>query len=101
MHNQTVIKDSNQMIGKTGWTRAAAKQAAREHAAEARRFPDPVERALARFPEFEDGVDFGDEPNLDEVLAHRRDERQDRRTHRTVAQRIAHRHGECACFKHS
>jgi hypothetical protein len=101
--------DGSQMIGKTGWTWAAAIDAHREHAREMREYPDPVERALAaRFAEFGDGVDFldasGDESSvegidLDEALEHRRDARELQRTHRTPAQRAAHRHGECACFR--
>lgn len=94
MQTETVIEN-------TGWTWKDAEEMARECAREALLFPNPMERALARFDGFEEGIDFGDEPTLDEVLAHRRAERQDRRTHRTAAQRIAHQHGECTCFKHS
>jgi len=40
----------------TGWTWSAVVDAAEEHAREVRAYPDPIERALARFPEFEAGV---------------------------------------------
>jgi hypothetical protein len=108
-HHTVITNNGSQMIGNTGWTVADAIAAAVEQRREMREYPDPVERALAaRFAEFGDGVDFldasGDERglegvDLDEALEHRRDARELQRTHRTPAQRAAHRHGECACFR--
>ena len=40
----------------TGWNWSDAVDAATEHAREVRDYPNPIERALARFPEFEEGV---------------------------------------------
>lgn len=86
------------MSGAEGWNLKDLLRARREQAEEVRTFPDPAERAAARFPGLEDGVDFGEQISVDDALEHRRDVKSERRVHRSTAQRIAHRHRECGCF---
>lgn len=54
---RSVRQDRAEIRG-TGWSWADAVDAAEEHAREVRAYPDPTERALSRFPEFEDGIVF-------------------------------------------
>ena len=50
------VRQNRAGIRGTGWSWSDAVDAALEHANEVRACPDPTERALARFPEFEEGV---------------------------------------------